>query len=221
MTCITRSARRWPRDAAVFITCVLLLGTFASPGVAQEPVADLSLDLLGGITVPIGDAAKVAGTGPLLAIGLNHRISERFSLTTEFHHSEFTQDGLRVVEGTDIGLSRVSLGAELSLGASESNWPASSRIGAGLTRVGTNPALRPPGTDGRSSITKINTDSFTLTGAVQVGRRLGALTPFVRTQVEVHFIGSNLGRLRGLDDSIADSGPIIGIPVHFGVRFSL
>jgi hypothetical protein len=201
---------------------VLLLGTSASPGGAQEPVADLSLDLLGGVTVPVGDAAKVAGTGPLLAIGLNHRINERFSLTTEFHHSELTRSGRRIVEATDIQLSRASLGVELRLLSPGSRWQVGSRIGAGLTRVGTNPTRSLPGTGFNVfNITKINTDAFSLTGGIQVGRRLGGLTPFLRTQLELHFVGSNLGVLRGVDQSISESGPIIGVPVQFGLRFRL
>lgn len=210
------------RRAEILAICGLLLGMLATRGIAQEPVADLSLDLLGGITIPVGDAAKVAGTGPLLAIGLNHRIDDRFSLVTEFHHSAFTESGLRVVETTAINLSRVSLGVELRLGASDSRWQVSSRIGAGLTRVGTNPTRSLPGTGFNVfNITKINTDAFSLTGGIQVGRRLGWATPFLRSQLELHFVGSNLGALRGLDESISESGPIIGVPVQFGLRFGL
>lgn len=223
MIFIRRIAWRRPRGVAVaFSMGVLLLGTSATRAIAQEPVAELSLDLLGGITVPIGDAAKVAGTGPLLAIGLNHRINERFSLTTEFNHSELARNGRRVVEATDIQLSRISLGVELRLASPESRWQVGSRIGAGLTRVGTNPTRSLPGTGFNVfNITKINTDAFSLTGGVQLGRRLGGLTPFLRTQLELHFVGSDLGVLRGLDQSISESGPIIGMPVQFGVRFGL
>lgn len=220
--CAARNTRKPHRHAEKLAIFGLLLGMLATRGIAQEPMADLSLDLVGGITVPVGDAAKVAGTGPLLAIGLNHRLDDRISLVTEFHHSAFTESGLRVVETTAINLSRVSLGIEFRLSAHESRWQVGSRMGAGLTRVGTNPTRSLPGTGYNVfNITKINTDSFSMTGGIQIARRFGALAPFLRPQVELHFVGSNLGALRGLDESISDSGPIIGVPVQFGLRFDL
>ncbi|MFW6084556.1 MAG: hypothetical protein ACODAA_05025 [Gemmatimonadota bacterium] len=202
--------------------CGLLLGLLATRGIAQEPAADLSLDIVGGITIPVGAAANVAGTGPLLAIGLNHRIDDRFSLVTEFHHSVFTDRGLRIVETTDVNLSRVSLGVEVRLTRPASHWRLRSRLAGGVTRVGTNPVRSPPGGGPTIfNISKINTDAFSLTGALQIDRRVGGFVPFVRSQVEVHFIGSNLGLLRGIDEEIGDSGPLVGLPIQLGLRFGL
>lgn len=206
----------------MLFTWAVLLSMSAVPGGAQQPKANLTLDLSGGVSLPVGDADKAATIGPALAIGLNHGLGDGFLLVTEFHHSAFMGSGLRIVETTDLILSRVSLGVERRVTSSAARWKVSARLMGGVTRVVSDPVRSQPGqapTD--FGISKINTDSFSLTGGIQVARRLGRLTPFLRTQLELHFVGSNLGALRGLDESISESGPIIGIPVQVGVRFGL
>jgi hypothetical protein len=95
-------------------------------------------------------------------------------------------------------------------------------VTGGLTRVGTDPVQSPPGTGFNVfNITKINMDAATVTAGFQIGRSLGTLTPFLRAQLEVYFIGANLGSLRGIDEDIGESGPLVGIPVQFGVRIGL
>lgn len=217
----THAARRtYSRTGWMTLGACGLLLLSETPSVAQEPeAADLGLEVSGGVALPVGAAAKASGNGPAFAVVLNHRLGERFVLLTEFQHAAFLGKGQRIVESTDIIMSRVSLGVGMLHSRQESGWRVASRFSVGVARIGSDPVRSLD--DTRFDITKINADVLSLGGAIKIERTLGGFVSFFRTGVDLHFAGSRLAALRSLDPAIGDSGPIVGIPLYLGIRFDL
>jgi hypothetical protein len=176
----------------------------------------LSLDVVGGLNVPGGDAAQVAGTSVAVTIGLVHRIDRRIALITEVQLAGFAGGPIQERMGTtDISTFRWTLGAELSLLSPSTAWQVDARVAGGISTIVTDPFFdlaRPLG------LGKINEDVFVLSGGLQIGRALGSLTPFVRVQPDIYLLGSDLGQLRPLNEDIGESGVLIGVPVQLGLR---
>ena len=122
-------------------------------------------------------------------------------------------------ESAEINVSRISLGVEALLTVPGALWSVRSRLSAGITRVLAGPFA---GTaDARLGLAGINTDAFTFVGGMQLDYGSSRLSPFVRIQAEVYFIGENLGLLQGIDETIGDSGPLVSVPIQAGLRIGL
>jgi len=176
----------------------------------------LSLDVAGGLNVPGGDAAVVAGTSIAATIGFVHRVDRRIALITEVQLAGFDGGALLERMGTtDISTFRWAIGAEVSFLSASTAWRAEARVTGGISTIVTDPFfdLSRPRRSG-----KINDDVFVLSGGLQLGRALGSTTPFVRVQPDLYFLGSRLGQLRGLNEGVGESGVLIGIPVQLGLR---
>lgn len=202
--------------AGAFVTGVLI-----APATMLGQPAHLSLEVAGGVNIPAGDAALVAGNNVAVSIGLVHRLNRRLSLITEVQGGGFSGGPLEErVSTTDISLLRWGLGVDVSVLSTTSRaWELHARVAGGVSTVVTDP-INDPSRPPRFSA-KINDDVFVLSGGLQLVGSLGDLSPFVRVQPDIYFVGSSLGELQALNDEIDQSGVIIGIPVQLGLKIGL
>lgn len=210
------------------LSLVVALLAAAGPGLAQTADRDshFSIDIAGGFLVPVGTSAKVSESGVNLVIGFGHRFGQRFLVTSQFELAAFNDarstGTLSTQATTEINLFRSSVGLEFLLSSPASPWQFSTRVSTGIGHVksgGLPP--RDLGFETRRVLIRLNADVFTLAGGFQVGRTLGSVTPFVRAETVFYFMGTNIGPLRGLDDSISRSESLIGFPIQVGLRFRL
>lgn len=211
---IHRSAYSLPAVTGILVAMVA--ASLLVPACLLAQPSRLSLDVAGGLNVPGGDAAQVAGSSVAVTIGLVHRVDRRIALITDVQLAGFAGGPIQERVGTtDISTFRWTLGLEVGLLTPPTAWQVDARVTGGISTIVTDPFFdlsRPRG------LGKINEDVFVLSGGLQVGRALGSLTPFVRVQPDIYFLGSDLGQLRPLNDDVGESGVLIGVPIQLGLR---
>lgn len=202
------------------VLLLALLVTLLAPESASSQSVDgesrYYLEVAGGLLVPIGDAARAAETGLDLSLGFGHRLGQRISLITEVHVAGFFASGPPGDRAgtTDLSFLRIVLGVDAALLSPLSPWHVSARLTGGISNAVSDPVGGVPSM-------KLLDDAFVVGGGLQVGRAVGPFAPFVRGEMTVYFVGSELAELQSLDEDISSSGPLIGFPIQVGLRFRL
>lgn len=210
-----RFVRQWPCILLLPLLAILLAPEQAS-GQAADSESRYYLEVVGGLLVPVGDAARAAETGLDLSLGFGHRLGQRISLITEVHVAGFFASGPPGDRAgtTDLSFLRIVLGVDAALLSPRSPWHVSARLTGGISNAVSDPV-------GGLPSMKLLDDAFVVGGGLQVGRAVGPFAPFVRVETTIYFVGSELAELQPLDDRISSSGPLIGFPIQIGLRFRL
>jgi len=199
----------WNRSLIYASVAVLLL---ALPATAQ-----VSVEARGGLSVPVGDLARIAEAGPTLGLGLAYVVGPSLRLRTDVDFVE--NPGVKDPPGgrsADVFQWFIMLGLEYELVGGDGPWGLRGTLGAGVSLLSTDPLF---GMAGEAS--KLNEERFAATTFVEGEYRVStSLAPYFRAQLLVTFLGDRLAAFQHVDPSVGDSGPLIGIPLEVGVRYS-
>lgn len=215
------SVGRRVRASTVCLIILAILVPTAAP--AQQP--DLAFDLVLGTAVPLGNTDETSSGGLAIGFGIQHRLSGRWALTTDFQYTTFGQDASPASgpgTGTDLDIWRITFGPAVRLTNPGSPWILSVRAGLGL--AGIKSGDLPPGSQEPQEPRTggLDEDVFSLTGGFELSREVGSsFFPFLRMQADTYSLGRSLFGLALLNPAVPVSGSLRGASVVVGVRLEL
>lgn len=194
-----------------------------SIALAQQP--DLAFDLALGTAVPFGNTDETSSGGLAIGFGIQHRLSGRWALATDFQHTTYGEDTSPASgqgTGTDLDIWRVTIGPAVRLTNPGSPWILSVRAGLGL--AGIKSGDLPPGSQEPHEPLNggLDEDVFSLTGGLELSRDIApSYFPFLRLQADTYSLGDNLFGLSLLNPAVPNSGSLSGLSIQAGFRLEL
>lgn len=211
-------SRYWFTRWAAVLVLALMSGLTATTG-AEAQAPDLEVGVWGGPAFPVGDLAKVTGTGAALGMGIAYPLGSRARLRTDVEF--FSRPGAEVAGERPVDVSEwfITLGGDLELTSRASPWGLGAQLGAGVSILSSDPVLIQAPV--RSVVLQLAEEKFAAYAGLEARYEVSSdLTPFLRARGALSTAGRSVAVFRGIDPAVGHSGSFVSFPIEAGLTIS-